>query len=79
MVPAVQKNGVCGKKGEVADLQDDLIYLLKSIAFYNSKARANNLNDAKTDEFILDGLFATVTNTNFSKTILKDLSKKDLK
>jgi hydroxylamine reductase len=62
------KNGVCGKKGEVADLQDDLIYVLKSIAFYNSKARANNLNDAKTDEFILGGLFATITNTNFNKT-----------
>ena len=69
------KNGVCGKKGEVADLQDDLIYLLKSIAFYNSKARANNLNDAKTDEFILDGLFATVTNTNFSKNDIERLIK----
>lgn len=69
------KNGVCGKKGEVADLQDDLIYLLKSIAFYNSKARANNLNDAKTDEFILDGLFATVTNTNFCKTDIERLIK----
>ena len=67
------KNGVCGKKGEVADLQDDLIYVLKSIAFYNSKARANNLNDAKTDQFILDGLFATVTNTNFSKADFEKL------
>ena len=67
------KNGVCGKKGEVADLQDDLIYLLKSIAFYNSKARANKLNDAKTDEFILDGLFATITNTNFSESDFKRL------
>jgi len=67
------KNGVCGKKGEVADLQDDLIYVLKSVAFYNSKARANNLNDAKTDQFILDGLFATVTNTNFSKTDFEKL------
>ncbi|QLC50128.1 hydroxylamine reductase [Methanolobus zinderi] len=62
------KNGVCGKKGDVADLQDDLMYLLKSIAFYNSKARANGLNDARTDKFMLDGMFATVTNTNFSKT-----------
>lgn len=61
------KNGVCGKKEDVADLQDDLIYVLKSIAFYNSKARANKLNDAKTDEFMLDALFATVTNTNFCK------------
>ncbi|WP_340817940.1 hydroxylamine reductase [Methanolobus sp. WCC4] len=67
------KNGVCGKKAEVADLQDDLIYVLKSIAFYNSKARENNLNDAKTDEFILDGLFATVTNTNFSKADFEKL------
>ncbi len=61
------KSGVCGKKEDVADLQDDLLYVLKSIAFYNSKARANKLNEAKTDEFILDGLFATVTNTNFCK------------
>ena len=61
------KNGVCGKKEDVADLQDDLMYVLKSIAFYNSKARANKLNDAKTDEFMLDALFATVTNTNFCK------------
>jgi hydroxylamine reductase len=69
------KNGVCGKKGEVADLQDDLIFVLKSIAFYNSKARANNLNNAKTDEFILDGLFATITNTNFSKADIERLIK----
>ncbi|TQD27290.1 hydroxylamine reductase [Methanolobus vulcani] len=69
------KNGVCGKKGEVADLQDDLIFVLKSIAFYNSKARANNLNDAKIDEFILDGLFATITNTNFNKADIERLIK----
>ncbi|WP_406662071.1 hydroxylamine reductase [Methanolobus sp. ZRKC3] len=65
------KNGACGKKGEVADLQDDLMYVLKSVAFYNAKARANNLNDAKTDEYIINGLFATVTNTNFSGTDIK--------
>ncbi|OPY21348.1 MAG: hybrid cluster protein [Methanomethylovorans sp. PtaU1.Bin093] len=67
------KNGVCGKKEDVADLQDDLLYVLKSIAFYNSKARANKLNEAKTDEFILDGLFATVTNTNFCKSDIQSL------
>jgi hydroxylamine reductase len=67
------KNGVCGKKGEVADLQDDLIYVLKSIAFYNSKARAHNLNEPETDAFMIDGLFATVTNTNFSKSDFEKL------
>ncbi len=70
---ACTKNGVCGKKGDVADLQDDLIYVLKSIAFYNAKARENKLNEANTDEFILDGLFATVTNTNFSKNDIERL------
>ena len=67
------KNGVCGKKEDVANLQDDLLYVLKSIAFYNSKARANKLNDAKTDGFMLDGLFATVTNTNFCKADIESL------
>jgi hydroxylamine reductase len=52
------KNGVCGKKGEVADLQDRLIYVLKSISFYNLKARDTGLNEEATDRFILDGFFA---------------------
>jgi hydroxylamine reductase len=39
------KSGVCGKKGEVADLQDRLLYVLKSISFYNLKARASGLKD----------------------------------
>ena len=31
--------GVCGKKGEVADLQDMLRYLLKGISICNTKTR----------------------------------------
>ncbi|MHC1575763.1 MAG: hydroxylamine reductase [Methanosarcinaceae archaeon] len=60
------KNGICGKKGDVADLQDDLIYVLKGVAYYNLKARAQGIEDAGTDQFIMDGLFATITNANFS-------------
>jgi hydroxylamine reductase len=55
------KNRVCGKKGEVADLQDKLIYVLKSISFYNLKARAAGLNEGATDRFVLDAFFATLT------------------
>lgn len=65
------KNGVCGKKGEVADLQDRLIYVLKSISFYNLKARAADLNEEAADLFIIDGLFATFTNTNFDKQAIE--------
>jgi len=70
------KNGVCGKKGEVADLQDKLIYVLKSISFYNLKARAAGLNEETTDRFVLNGFFATLTNTNFDKKEIESLIKK---
>jgi hydroxylamine reductase len=70
------KNGVCGKKGEVADLQDKLIYVLKSISFYNLKARAAGLNEEVTDRFVLDGFFATLTNTNFDKKEIESFIKK---
>ncbi|MBP1910148.1 hydroxylamine reductase [Methanolobus bombayensis] len=66
------KNGMCGKKGEVADLQDDLIYVLKSIAFYNQKARKANLAENNTDEFMLDALFSTITNTDFRASGIQD-------
>ncbi|SES69440.1 hydroxylamine reductase [Methanococcoides vulcani] len=66
------KNGMCGKKGEVADLQDDLIYVLKSIAFYNQKARKADISEESTDDFMLDALFSTITNTDFRATGIQD-------
>ena len=70
------KNGVCGKKGEVADLQDRLLYVLKSIAFYNLKARSEGLNEEAADRFILDSFFATLTNTNFDRQAIESLITK---
>jgi hydroxylamine reductase len=66
------KNGVCGKKGEVADLQDDLIYVLKSVAFYNQKARKAGISEESTDDFMLDALFSTITNTEFRATGIQE-------
>jgi hydroxylamine reductase len=78
-VKGCTKNGVCGKKGEVADLQDRLLYVLKSISLYNLKARAAHLNEEKTDRFFLDSFFATLTNTNFDRTEIESLIKKGFK
>lgn len=75
-VKGCTKNGVCGKKGEVADLQDRLLYVLKSISFYNMKARESGLNEEATDRFLLDGFFATLTNTNFDKQAIESYIKK---
>jgi hydroxylamine reductase len=59
--------GVCGKKGDVADLQDMLRYLLKGIAICNTKAREAGEYNQEVDEIIMDGLFSTITNANFDK------------
>jgi len=75
-VKGCTKNGVCGKKGEVADLQDRLLYVLKSISFFDLKAREYGLNEEATNRFVLDGFFATLTNTNFDKKAIESYIKK---
>ncbi|HJV65368.1 MAG TPA: hydroxylamine reductase [Geomonas sp.] len=59
------KVGVCGKKPEVAALQDLLVYAMKGISFWADKARQKGAKDVDIDRFMLDGLFTTVTNVDF--------------
>ena len=54
-------SGVCGKKPEIATLQDHLLYGLKSLALYANKIGRN----AEIDRFTIEGLFTTVTNVDF--------------
>jgi hydroxylamine reductase len=60
------KVGVCGKGPDVAALQDQLVYALKGIAFWADLARGKGIKDQEIDRFMLDGLFTTVTNVDFS-------------
>ncbi len=74
--------GVCGKSEEVAVLQDLLIYLLKGISVYSSKARELGAVDEGIDDFVHEGLFSTITNVNFDcdrmvKLIKLALRKRD--
>ncbi|HBA90153.1 MAG TPA: hydroxylamine reductase [Geobacter sp.] len=59
------KVGVCGKKPDVAALQDQLVYTMKGIAFWAHQAREKGAKDVEIDRFMLDGLFTTVTNVDF--------------
>ena len=59
--------GVCGKKSDVAELQDLTIYLLKGISLINLKRKKQNKNTQEIDDFITETLFATITNVNFDK------------
>jgi hydroxylamine reductase len=54
-------SGVCGKKPDVAALQDHLLYGLKSLALYADKLGRN----VEIDRFTIEGLFSTVTNVDF--------------
>ena len=54
-------SGVCGKKPDVAALQDHLVYGLKSLALYAEKLGRNEV----IDRFTIEGLFTTVTNVDF--------------
>lgn len=70
--------GVCGKTADVANLQDLLIYVLKGISVYNLKAREAALDTAAADKFIMEGLFATITNANFDRAYFVALIKQTL-
>ena len=59
--------GVCGKTSDVANFQDLLIYSLKGISIYSLEARKAGIATPVADKFIMDALFATITNANFDK------------
>jgi hydroxylamine reductase len=59
--------GVCGKTGDVANLQDLLLYVLKGISIYRLKCREAGIKCDKADKFVIEGLFSTITNVNFNK------------
>lgn len=71
------KIGVCGKDPEVAALQDLLIHLLKGIGFYGQKALEKGKKiDEETHKFVMDAMFATLTNVNFDAERFVEYIKK---
>ena len=71
--------GMCGKDATTSDLQDLLIHAIEGIAQYTKRARALNVQDNAADEFILYGMFTTLTNVNFNatrfSTLIQDAAK----
>jgi len=60
------KAGVCGKDAKVAALQDLLLHELKGIGYYGQKIlAAGGKLESATHQFVMDAIFATLTNVNF--------------
>lgn len=58
--------GVCGKQPDTANIQDKIISSLIELA-------QNSEPNDETTKTIIDGLFATITNTNFDNNSLKKM------
>lgn len=85
--------GVCGKKPEVAKMQDLLIYVSKGISSITTRLRAEGKEVSKeVNHLVTLNLFITITNANFDndaiiarikktlevkKELLNELSNKD--
>lgn len=63
--------GVCGKDGEVALQQDQLVYLLRMLSRLASQAEARGEDVETCDDFIAEALFATLTNVNFDPAAIR--------
>ena len=59
------KIGVCGKKPEVAALQDLLIYTVKGLSLVAVEGRKKGISDDQLDHFTCEAIFSTLTNVDF--------------
>jgi hydroxylamine reductase len=59
---------------------DLLVYVTKGISIFSQMARENNVSYDKetTDRFVIDALFATITNANFDKNAIIEYVRKGL-
>lgn len=70
--------GVCGKTEDLAKAQDLLIYITKGISVFSIKARKLGVDNKEVNKFIVESLFATITNANFDRDIFIERIKKGL-
>jgi len=73
------KIGVCGKKPEVAALQDLLIQATKRLSVYAAAAREKGMVDDAVNRFTCEAIFSTLTNVDFDPdrfvTLINDADK----
>ena len=68
-------NGICGKKGDTANLQDLLIYVAKGISVVAEKA---GTVDKEVGHYVAKALFTTITNVSFDDDRLIEIIKQGL-
>lgn len=62
--------GVCGKKADTSARMDLLLYAVRGMAAVNRVLREKHNQSREASHFIIDALFATITNANFDNDML---------
>ena len=71
--------GVCGKKPDVAEMQDLLIYVTKGLGAVTTALRAAGKQvSVETNHRITMNLFVTITNANFDREAIMDVIEESL-
>ncbi len=65
--------GVCGKKPDVAALQDLLVYAIRGLSHYAAEGRRVGVVDAEVNAFTVEAMFATLTNVDFDPVRFQEL------
>jgi hydroxylamine reductase len=64
------KMGVCGKKEDVANLQDLLVWVSKGISLLAEEGKKLKIHDERIDKFVFEAMFVTITNANFDRNAI---------
>ncbi|KUO53243.1 MAG: hydroxylamine reductase [Desulfitibacter sp. BRH_c19] len=64
-------SGVCGKKPQVAALQDLLLHSIRELSIWANEGRKLGVVDQEVNRFTCEGLFSTLTNVNFDEERFK--------
>lgn len=74
------KSGVCGKKPEVANKQDLLIWLTKGLSQVTTALRAEGKKvSQEINSLVTHNLFTTITNANFNEDVIDERIEKTIK
>jgi hydroxylamine reductase len=65
------EKAVCGKTPETAALQDLVVHAVKGISQYAHRAAELGKRDPDVDRFVIEALFATVTNVDFDSASIQ--------
>lgn len=71
--------GVCGKSDSLANMMDLLIYSLRGLAYVDHKLIQNGKYYPEDSLFVMQGLFTTITNANWSEDVIVALIDKAIK